>query len=127
MFSNFEYENIGVPRNPNNPFYSLPASLNPDGFAFVDLGLGPIVSDAGENGKFRVPTLRNIAETGPYMHNGVFNTLAEVIDFYNNRNPDDAEVTQNVTNNDVGNLGLNLQQRQDLEAFLRTLSDGFIQ
>ena len=125
IFSNFQYENIGVPANPNNPFYLLDVSLNPDGLGFVDLGLGAAVNDANENGKFRVPTLRNIAETSPYMHNGVFQTLEEVVAFYNNRNPNDAEVIQNVTNNGVGNLNLSNVQMQDLVAFLQTLSDGF--
>ena len=85
LFTDFTYDNLGVPRNPENPFYSLPSDLNPDGFAFVDLGLGKTVNDPAQNGKFRVPTLRNVAVTAPYMHNGVFKTLFNVVAFYNTR------------------------------------------
>lgn len=127
LFANFEYENIGVPANPNNAFYSLSEDFNPEGESFVDLGLGTVVGDDREDGKFRVPPLRNVAETAPYMHNGVFNTLREVLDFYNDRDPNDAEVTRNVTNDAVGDLNLSEQDLQDLEAFLRTLSDGYFQ
>ncbi len=126
LFSSFEYENLGVPANPNNPFYSVSEELNPDGENFIDLGLGAVVGDDREDGKFRTPPLRNVAETAPYMHNGVFNTLAEVLEFYNDRDPNDAEVTRNMTDDEsVGNLNFNEQQLQDLEAFLRTLSDGY--
>ncbi len=126
LFSSFEYENLGVPANPNNPFYSVSEDLNPDSESFIDLGLGAVVGDDREDGKFRTPPLRNVAETAPYMHNGVFDTLAEVLEFYNDRDPNDAEVTRNMTDDEsVGNLNFNEQQLQDLEAFLRTLSDGY--
>jgi cytochrome c peroxidase len=75
LFTDFTYDNLGVPPSPENPFYLLDARLNPAGLAFVDRGLGAVVKDAAHDGKFRVPTLRNVALTGPYMHNGVFKTL----------------------------------------------------
>lgn len=81
VFSNFVFDNIGVPANPNNPFLTLDASLNPAGTALVDLGLGGVLNSTNENGKFRTPTLRNITLTAPYMHNGVFATLTDVINF----------------------------------------------
>jgi len=65
LFTDFTYDNLGVPRNPENPYYYLPKSLNPDGRKFVDLGLGGVVKKPEENGKFRVPTLRNVAVTAP--------------------------------------------------------------
>jgi cytochrome c peroxidase len=128
LFTDFTYDNLGVPKNPENPFYSLPPELNPEGFAFVDLGLGKIVNDSAQNGKFRVPTLRNVALTAPYMHNGVFKTLFKVIAFYNTRdlaewpNP---EVSENVNMEELGKLGLTNQEIEDLVAFLRTLTDGW--
>ena len=85
LFTDFTYDNLGTPRNPESPFYLLPPALNPDGFDLVDLGLGTTVGDPGENGKFRVPTLRNAAVTPPYMHNGAFKTLYSVVAFYNTR------------------------------------------
>lgn len=128
VFSDFEYKNIGVPGNPNNPFLNLDASLNPDGVNFVDNGLGAVLNDVSQNGKFRTPTLRNIADTGPYMHNGVFDTLEQVIEFYNRRDVDVvvAEVNENVDNTgNVGNLNLTPAEIQDLIAFLQSLSDGY--
>ena len=128
VFSDFEFNNIGIPANPNNPFLNLPVSLNPDGINFVDNGLGAVLNDPDQNGKFRTPTLRNVAETGPYMHNGVFATLEEVVEFYNRRDVDGivAEVATNVDNGgDIGNLNLSNTELQDLVAFLQTLSDGF--
>lgn len=47
----------------------------------MDLGLGGRLAEVAENGKFEVPTLRNISLIAPYMYNGVFNTLQEVLDF----------------------------------------------
>jgi cytochrome c peroxidase len=76
-FSDNRYFNIGVPANPA---LKLKAP---------DEGLGGVLSgDAArsEKGKFRVPTLRNVAVTGPYMHNGVFKDLRTVVLFYNKYN-----------------------------------------
>jgi len=128
LFTDYTYDNLGVPRNPENPFYLLPKELNPDGFAFVDLGLGVTVGDPAENGKFRVPTLRNVAVTAPYMHNGVFKTLMQVVAFYNTRDVagwPEPEVAANVNREELGDLGLTTQELEDLVAFLETLSDGW--
>jgi len=128
LFTDFTYDNLGTPRNPENPFYSLPADLNPDGFGFVDMGLGKTVDDPAENGKFRVPTLRNIAVTPPYMHNGVFKTLFGVVSFYNTRDVAGwpaPEVAQNVNREELGDLGLTTPEVEDLVAFLETLTDGW--
>ena len=81
LFTDYSYDNLGVPANPESPFLSLSAEFNPDGEGFVDLGLGGRLAEVAENGKFEVPTLRNISLIAPYMYNGVFNTLQEVLDF----------------------------------------------
>jgi cytochrome c peroxidase len=88
LFTNFRYYNIGVPKNPRNPFYNMPPSINPDGQNYVDLGLGGVLGIASENGKFKVPSLRNASLTPPYMHNGVFTSLSDVVMFMNTRDVD---------------------------------------
>jgi cytochrome c peroxidase len=128
LFTDFTYDNLGTPKNPENPFYFLPPEFNPDGVDYVDLGLGPVVGDPELNGFFRVPTLRNVELTPPYMHNGVFHTLYQVVSFYNSRDtaPWPApEVAANVNRDELGNLGLTPQEMESIVAFLRTLNDGF--
>ena len=128
VFSNFTYDNLGVPKNPENPFYKLSADLNREGFGFTDKGLGSVVKDPAQDGKFRVPTLRNIAVSHPYMHNGIFKTLHQVISFYSTRdmgiwgNP---EVPETVNKKELGNLKLSNEDIDDLVAFLNTLTDGW--
>ena len=145
LFTDFSYDNLGVPPNPNNPFYQLPGRLNPEGRKFVDKGLGNFVHEPAENGKFKVPTLRNIAKTEPYMHNGYFKTLEAVVDFYSHRDikplckkmwvtEADAlkqacwpkpEIAQNVNIDELGELNLNAEEIKDIVAFLKTLTDGY--
>jgi cytochrome c peroxidase len=128
LFTDFSYDNLGTPKNPDSPFYLLPPELNPDGVDYVDLGLGAIVHDPEQNGKFRVPTLRNVALTAPYMHNGVFKTLYQVVQFYNTRDVTDwpaPEVAENVNRDELGDLGLTIQEVEAIVAFLKTLSDGY--
>lgn len=129
LFTDFTYDNLGVPKNLLNPFYGLPPKFNPDGYDFVDYGLGAIVNDPDEMGKVKVPTLRNIEVTPPYMHNGIFETLEEVVDFYNTRDVGSwpaPEVPENVNTDELGNLGLTTQEVEDIAAFMRTLTDGFV-
>ena len=128
LFTDFTYDNLGVPKNPENPFYYLPEQLNPDGVDFVDLGLGGVLNKPSENGKFKVPSLRNTAITGPYLHNGIFKNLRQVVVFYNNRDvgPWPApEVAANVNRDELGNLGLTEREIDDIVAFLLTLTDGY--
>jgi cytochrome c peroxidase len=128
LFTDFSYDNLGVPKNPENPFYTLALELNPDGYGFVDLGLGGTLDDPAENGKFRVPSLRNVALTAPYMHNGSFKTLFQVIAFYNTRDTGPwapPEVAENVNEDELGNLGLTTPEIEDIVAFLMTLTDGW--
>jgi cytochrome c peroxidase len=128
LFTDFTYDNLGSPKNPEHPFYSLPPEFNPDGADYVDLGLGPVVGDPALNGFFRVPTLRNVGVTEPYLHNGLFKNLYQVVAFYNSRDVapwPDPEVPGNVNRDELGNLGLTVQEMEDIVAFLLTLTDGY--
>ena len=86
-FSNYQYHNIGVP--PNRAARKV-NGVKPD---HVDHGLldNPAVSEAAADGKFKVPTLRNVAVTGPCMHNGVFRDLRTTVLFYNKYNTKNAK------------------------------------
>jgi cytochrome c peroxidase len=140
LFTDFTYINLGVPKNPMNPFYSEFA-FNPLGASWVDLGLGGYLKSAGYNasvyepelGKFKVPTLRNV-DTRPsagfvkaYGHNGYFKSLEGIVHFYNTRDLPSAgwpapEYAANMTS-EVGNLGLTPAEEAAIVAFLKTLSD----
>lgn len=80
LFTNYEYHNIGVPEN-------RPLRLA-NGVTTLDQGLlnHPLIDDPAQAGKFKVPTLRNVAVTAPYMHNGIFKELRTVVLFYNKYN-----------------------------------------
>lgn len=144
LFTDFSYDNLGVARNPHNPFYRQAARFNPDGRSFVDRGLGAALGLPAEDGKFKVPTLRNIAVTAPYMHNGYFSDLRAVVDFYNTRDTRPGcpnayderqalaagcwaapEVAENVNTDELGNLKLSAREVDDIVAFMRTLTDGW--
>lgn len=145
LFTDFTYDNLGVPKNPHNRFYTMSTQHNPDGRKFIDRGLGGFLDSPSEDGKFKVPTLRNIALTAPYMHNGYFMTLRGVVDFYNTRDTKPvcaqefleedkairqgcwpaAEVAQNVNQGELGNLKLDRQEVDDIVAFMQTLTDGW--
>ncbi|MES1227871.1 MAG: cytochrome c peroxidase, partial [Armatimonadota bacterium] len=85
VFSDFCYYNTGVPKNWLNRFLLQPKQFNPDGLFYKDTGLASTTHRNEDLGKFRVQTLRNIAVTAPYFHNGRFNTLYQVVQFYNKR------------------------------------------
>ena len=128
LFTDFSYDNAGVPKNPQNKFYTLAAKYNPAGKDFVDLGLGGQLKKPSENGKFKVPSLRNVALTAPYMHNGYFTSLKDVVRFYNTRDVASAgwpapEVAENVNRQDMGDLKLTDSEIEDIVAFLNTLTD----
>lgn len=127
LFTNYEYENIGTPKS------QLETDL---GRNF--LGLGGTLNDPEHYGKVKVPTLRNVAITGPYMSNGVFSKLRTVLEFYdhmagNGDHPINPE-TQNPWGANDYNSTINTTKLHDtaaltdakiraLEAFLRTLTD----
>ncbi len=130
LFTDFTYNNDGVPKNTFNPFYTIPAINNPLGEKYIDNGLGSILNDHSHDGEFRVPTLRNIALSAPYFHNGVFGTLEEVVHFYNVRDVAGSgiakpEVASNVDTEETGNLHLTAQEEADIVAFMKTLTDGY--
>lgn len=87
-----------------------------------DAGLYNITKKESDLGKFKTPGLRNIAVTAPYMHNGKFKTLEQVLTYYNNP---DAFVEDPVNIDDALKkpLGLSLQDKKDIIAFLKTLTD----
>ena len=98
LFTDFTYDNLGVPRNPENPFYTQPA-FNPLEDRWIDLGLGGFLASRVDyqhlaplnNGKQKVPTLRNVDKrpdeefTKAYTHNGYFKSLKGIVHFYNTR------------------------------------------
>jgi cytochrome c peroxidase len=165
MFTDFTYDNVGIPRNrrigANDDSSNIPyvpqngTALGAPGHNYYDMGLcGPLRNDmAGINslcGQFKVPTLRNIALTAPYFHNGVFDTLQDAVNWYITRDtqperwytlPDGA--TPDVPYNDLptlfdGNVNtfevpynagtapsLTTGEMNDLITFLCTLTDGY--
>lgn len=109
LFTNNTYRNNGLDQV---------SALND----FTDKGLGGFTGIPSDNGRFRIPTLRNVELTAPYMHDGRFQTLEEVLDFY-------SEHLKGAPNLD-GNLGPHLpglemsdQQKADIIAYLKTLTD----
>jgi cytochrome c peroxidase len=137
LFTDFTYDNLGVPQNVNIPDQPIDPGLGgrPD-IAAKD-------TDGLQIGKHKVMSLRNIALTPPYAHNGVFATLEQIVHFYNTRdalpnvcadNNDEGfgetcwpapEVPQNVNTDELGDLKLTDAQEADIVAFLKTLSDGW--
>lgn len=86
-----------------------------------DRGRFDISRDSADQGKFKTPGLRNVAVTGPYMHNGMFATLREVIDYYN----EPQRIVPDAINTDtlIRPLHLSEKEKNDLEAFLRALTN----
>ncbi len=142
LFTDFTYDNLGVPKNPANPFYDAPRRWNPAGSEWVDLGLGAFLAGtehadmAEENfGKQKVPTLRNVdlrpseGFVKAYGHNGFFKSLEEIVHFYSTRDVEPwplPEVPENVNTDELGDLGLTLDEEAAIVVFLKTLSDGYV-
>jgi len=111
LFTDFTFDNLGVPKNPENPFYEMDQEflddgtpINPEGMAWVDPGLGGFLEtrpewadkSAKNMGKHKVPTLRNVAKgfnnenpQKAYSHNGYFKSLKSIVHFYNTRDVKD--------------------------------------
>ena len=137
LFTDFKYHNMGVPKNPMNPFY-LEIEFNPLGASWIDLGLGEYLKSIrsvyeSELGKFKVPTLRNVDKrpyasfVKAYGHNGYFKSLEDIVHFYNTRDVPGAgwpasEYAANMTS-EVGNLGLTTTEEEAIVSFLKTLTD----
>ncbi|SEA83372.1 Cytochrome c peroxidase [Thiothrix caldifontis] len=133
-FSNYQYHNLGVPTNV------AVRAANGKPKDFVDHGLleNPEVTEPQHDGKFKVSTLRNVAVTAPYMHNGVFNDLRTVVLFYDKFNNSERQLNPETGKPwDVPevdkNLALNAEEFQvpalkdkevdALVAFMKTLTD----
>lgn len=151
LFTDFTFNNLGVPKNPENP--AVLADPN-----FVDRGLGGFLRSTewssmaeAEDGKHKVPTLRNVDKRPfegakkAFTHNGYFKTLEQVVHFYNTRDvkptcPGDytatqaldadcwpePEVAENVNTEELGDLGLSADEEAAIVAFMRTLNDGYL-
>ncbi|KUP92490.1 cytochrome-c peroxidase [Tritonibacter horizontis] len=134
-FTDFRYHNIGVPAN------LVARRENGVDANWVDNGLldNPLVDDPGARGAFKTPTLRNVAVTAPYMHNGVFQDLRTVVAFYNkyNSNAPSAQINPETnapwgappvpetiaTEELTHGPALDARRIDALVAFLRTLTD----
>jgi cytochrome c peroxidase len=150
LFTDFSFDNLGIPQNPENPAGVAPV--------FVDPGLGGFLQNAGydpdvympEWGKHKVPTLRNVdlrpseGFVKAYGHNGYFKTLKGIVHFYNTRDVKPEcpgpyteaealasacwpapEVSSTVNTDELGDLGLSDEEEDAIIAFLKALSDGF--
>jgi len=142
LFTDFTYDNLGIPKNPENPF----TVEHPD---WADPGLGGFLGKIGDAtweanlGKHKVPTLRNVdLRPSPdfvkaYGHNGYFKSLEEIVHFYNTRDVPGAgwngapwpepEVSANMNMAELGDLGLSPREEAAIVAFMKTLSDGYMQ
>ena len=112
LFTDFSYDNLGVPGDPAHP----------------DLGLGGFLNNADENGKFKVPTLRNVGVAASYSHKGYFKTLKEITHFYNTRDVENwppAEYAATVNHGELGDLQLTGAEEDAIVAFMMTLTDGY--
>lgn len=103
FFTDFDFYNIGIPSD--------------------DPGRYRVTHLPSDSGKFKTPTLRNIALTSPYMHNGSLNSLRDVLDYYNRGGNDSANKDPRIRP-----LGLNEDELRDLKEFLESLTDwNFVQ
>lgn len=99
----------------------LDAVLNAD--EYDDKGRGAVTGKQSDNGKFMVPSLRNLAFTAPYMHDGRFKTLDEVIDFYSEGVKLSPNIDAKMEFAHKGGPGLSCEEKEKIIAFLHTLSD----
>ena len=105
-FTDNKFHNIGVPA---------------DGPLKEDLGRYNVTKNDADKGAFKTPTLRNITETGPYMHNGYFPTLFEVVQFYNGGG------CESKSSPDIHALNLTGQEVNDLIEFMKALTGELVQ
>lgn len=142
LLADFGYDNLGIPKNPQNPYYEISKEFNPDGKNWLDKGLGGFLGKtpkyakfAAQNlGKHKTPTLRNVdlrpnpGMVKAYMHNASFKSLKDIVHFYNTRdivsaNWPQPEIKENVNTTDLGNLGLTEDEEEAIVTFMKTLSD----
>jgi cytochrome c peroxidase len=145
LYTDFEFHNLGVPRNPANPVYG-------HGSSEFDPGLGGFTDKPAHLGKFKTPTVRNVGkgDNRTFMHNGSLVSLRQVVQFYNTRDvlpvcapsemdaesdrarwgPDGEyrcwpppEFPQNLDTKRMGNLGLTDHQVDAIVAYMEALND----
>lgn len=111
FFTDFSYRNNGLD------------STFPDGGEGIYLGRSRISGDSADLGRFKVPSLRNVALTAPYMHDGRFATLAQVLDHYDGGMKESGSLEKNFLGNDRPGIPLSPLEKAQLLAFLNTLTD----
>jgi cytochrome c peroxidase len=107
-----------APLFATNDYFNNGLQVSEDFESFPDKGLGLVTGKASDNGKFKAPTLRNLVFTAPYMHDGRFQTLEEVVEHYNSG----GKYSPN-KNSLLYPLHLTETQKADLIAFILTLTD----
>lgn len=105
LFTDYSFQNNGIDK------------------AFADSGRYRITRNDEDWGRFKVPTLRNVALSGPYMHDGRFNTLEQVLDHYANGVQQSATLSPLLQRNGQPGLGLSSSEQQQIISFLHTLTD----
>jgi cytochrome c peroxidase len=105
LFSNHQFMNNGLEERPGDP------------------GRMEVTGSDADRGKFRVPSLRNVALTAPYMHDGRFATLEQVIEHYNSGVRPSRTLDPNLAKHPESGLGLSAEEKAALVSFLRTLTD----
>lgn len=105
LFTDFSYHNTGLDS------------------IYVDKGRATITEFSGDDGKFRVPSLRNVELTAPYMHNASFWTLKEVLDHYDNEVIDVINLSPLLKENETVGIALTEVEKENIIAFLKTLTD----
>lgn len=155
LFTDYGYDNLGMPKNPENPFYSNLA-YNPAGSGWIDYGLGGYLETVQpdvamqEMGKMKVPTLRNVDKrpsagfVKAYGHNGYFKSLDDVVRFYASRGMMGGGMMGGMggrgmmcggmmfpepeVNQNLASLNMfRCRDQAYIVAFLKTLSDGYFQ
>lgn len=110
-----------LPLMTDNAFHNIGLDST---FSGAGLGRFLVTGDPADQGSFKTPTLRNVAHTAPYMHDGRFGTLEQVLDFYSEGVHHSPVLDPIMTKPGTGlTLGLSPQQKADLLAFLHTLTD----
>lgn len=107
LFTDNNFRNNGLPPNPN---------IN-------DLGRAEVSGSAADNYKFKVPSLRNVAVTAPYMHDGRFGSLESVLNFYSHGVQDSETLDPQLKQNNSLGIELSEEDKTALIAFLNTLTD----
>jgi cytochrome c peroxidase len=104
-------------------FQSQGFANNGSGGAFEDIGREKVTGKSSDRGKFAVPSLRNIGLTAPYMHDGRFRTLEDVVEHYSTGVVRSATLDPNLAKHPEGGVPLNTADKHALVAFLKTLTD----